>query len=208
MSSKFQALFSVRLLALFCVVYGLSGCAGTQQTETTLIHATDPYKKPVQLGAKKDFVAQNTLRVSVDEKVAKRAIENYRISKKQKTGPYQYSGADLNADGKPELLLYFTGEGWCAATGCTLAILTQSDYGYQTVSTIRRVKAPIFIAETSTGGWRDLYLHTGHGVASQSPQVKLQFTGSGYPGNAITQTVRPKDALTIGEVIIEHRSIQ
>lgn len=185
----------------------LTGCAGTssRSSDFNLFDGNSKTDQPIQLGARKQTTQQDLLRVSINEQTAKKAIENFRINKKAAPGPYQYSGADLNGDGKPELIVYFTGEAWCAKTGCTLAILSQSRHGYRTISTIRRVKAPVFIAETATNGWRDLFLHTGHGTATEAPQVKLSFGGNGYPGNAITIPPRPKDAVTIGEVIIEHR---
>lgn len=204
----------LKTICVSCVVL-LAGCVGAGTSTRTATSTDDDFSlfrgvttadQPVKLGQKRNNVLQASLRMRIDEAVAKRAIENFRINKGEQSGPYQYAGADLNGDGKAELMVYYTGEGWCASTGCTLAVLAKSKHRYRKISTIRRVKAPIFIAETSTNGWRDLYVHTGRGEASDAPQVKLKFGGNGYPGNAITQTVRPKDVVTIGEVIIEHRS--
>ncbi len=136
----------------------------------------------------------------VDEARAHRAIENYRINKREKKSPYQFKGADLNGDGQAEILVLFTGGNWCAKTGCTLAVLTPGSPGYRTVSTIRRVKAPVIIAQQSFNGWHDIYVSTGGGgVPTQ--RVALKFSDRGYPGNATLLPAVPSNYDVRGDIV-------
>lgn len=127
--------------------------------------------------------APASVQMAVPRQVAERAIENYRINKKAKKGPFQYHGADLNGDGRAEILVYMTGEEWCAKTGCTVGVLVSNGRHYRSITSIRRVKLPIRISGKDTNGWRDLIVNTG-GVGAPEQTVILQFTGRGYPGNA------------------------
>ncbi|MGI9378260.1 MAG: hypothetical protein ACR2OW_01330 [Methyloligellaceae bacterium] len=141
-----------------------------------------------------------SVRAKLDSSQARRAIDNYRINRNGKSSPYQFTGADLNGDGRAEILVYFTGENWCAKTGCTLAVLTPSNPGYRTVTTIKRVKLPIMVGLNSKNGWRNLIVKSGGGgIALQN--VTLEFSGNGYPGNATLVPGIPSDVQLQGEVL-------
>ncbi len=138
---------------------------------------------------------------SLNQRNIARAIRNYRITKGQPVGPYRVMGADLNSNGKGEALVLFTGKGWCAPTGCTLAIFSETDRGYRVISTTRRVKAPILIARSSAYGWRGITVDTG--IKDKTLQsVVLPFTGSRYPGNATLMPRIPGRGGDKGELII------
>ena len=109
--------------------------------------------------------------------------------------------ADLNSDGQSEILVYFTGKDWCAHTGCTLAVLQPTRYGYEAVSTIRRVKSPVVISPKRSNGWHDLLVRTGTGEWQKAHKVALRFSGRGYPGNAILMTPLPRYQELVGEQV-------
>ncbi len=138
---------------------------------------------------------------SLDQRAIRRAIRNYRITKKHPKGPYRVMGADLNTNGKGEAIVLYTGEGWCAPTGCTLAVFGKTDRGYRIISVTRRVKAPIYVARQSGFGWRGLTVDTGiKGKTLQS--VILKFNGSRYPGNATLVERIPGRGGDKGELLI------
>ncbi len=141
------------------------------------------------------------VRHSLNQVAIRRAIRNYRITKKQPEGPYRVMGADLNTNGKGEAIVLFTGEGWCAPTGCTLAVFGETDRGYRIISLTRRVKAPIYVARQSAFGWRGLTVDTG--IKDRTLQsVILKFNGSRYPGNATLVPRIPGRGGDKGELLI------
>ncbi len=145
-------------------------------------------------------------RLPVDSTRLAKAVERYRLNKKQKKSPYRSVGTDLNGDGQAEVLVLLEGEGWCARTGCTLAIFTTDRLlGYRPVTTIRRVRGPVIVTPERNNGWNDLVVNTG--IASRNQRVRLRFGSNGYPGNAITLTPMPADVALAGQVVIEQADI-
>ncbi len=185
----------------------LAGCQAQAPTQTS--YGTVPSSQPIALAAKRTTSQAGALGGSSQtqtfsapgKQVLDKAIERYRINKGQKPGPVTRALADLNGDGQAELLAYFTGEGWCAETGCSLAVFTRGTLGYVPVSTTRRVKGPILLGERSSNGWLNLHVKTG-GETYGTRYVTLRFSGRGYPGNAITQTPLPANVTPPGRVLI------
>lgn len=187
----------------------LSACGNTGNIGLPGLTSEDT-SGPVQLNASRQDLGAgaNTILMPLQLAAAKRAIENYRINKRGKPSPYIYKGVDLSGDGRPEILAYFSGESWCAKTGCTLAVLTPVALGYKQVTTIRRVKPPIAISEERVNGWRTLIVNTGGAGGMPVQTVALKFTGRGYPGNATllapipiggaagAETIFPADAVS------------
>jgi len=140
-------------------------------------------------------------RLEINDKELAKAVERYRLNKKQKKSPYRSVGYDLDGDGQAEVLILLEGEDWCAKTGCTLAIFTSGTTGYRPMATIRRVWGPVVITNERRNGWSDLVVNTG--LASRNQRVRLRFGANGYPGNAVTLTPMPADIEINGEVVIE-----
>ena len=184
---------------------GLLVLGGCQAQSTQTNYGAVPVSQPIALGAKRTQVQSlqpGAATFTVPDKTAlEKAIDRYRINKGHKPGPVKHVLADLNADGKAEVLAYFTGEDWCAETGCSLTVFTDAPQGYVPVSTTKRVKGPILLDERSSNGWQNLHVKTG-GSTYGTRYVTLRFTGRGYPGNAITQTTLPADVTPPGRVLI------
>lgn len=208
----------VRILALPALVAGgmlLTGCQGSSQTAKMLSSSTDQVegRRPVQLLAGENAStsanigsgAVEVVRREVDEKRLAKAVERYRLNKKQKQSPYRSVGLDLNADGKTEVLVLLEGGDWCTSTGCTLAIFTTGKFGYRPMATIRRVWDPVILTNEHHNGWSDLVVETGKRSLGQ--RVRLRFGSRGYPGNAVTLTPMPSDIEVNGEVVIERAEI-
>jgi hypothetical protein len=137
----------------------------------------------------------------VNETELRQAIERHRITKKRGESPVEFAGADLNSDGKAEALVLFSGSDWCSPTGCSLAVFTPGQFGYRLVSHIVSVKGPVSVASGGNAGWRDLLVKTGGG-ATPTRTVRLQFTGGGYPVNALLQPQPTPDVVASAETII------
>ncbi len=208
----------VNSLMRFAILAGsalLAGCQGGNNTSK--LFASDQgggaVERPVQLLANDSGTTSGnlgsgsagTLRMEVDEKQLAKAVERYRLNKNQKKSPYRSVGADLNGDGKAEIMVLLEGEDWCASTGCTLAIFEKGNYGYRPVATIRRVWGPVIITNERRNGWSDLVVDTGK--RSLGHRVRLRFGARGYPGNAVTLTPMPSDIEVNGEVVIERAEL-
>ncbi len=207
----------LRSLALVASLLLLSGCQGSGGNGAVLSSASSSNgERPVQLvnaqtsqtsGQPEGSLSEPPLsvRLEFNETELAKAVERYRLNKKQKKSSYRSVGADLDGDGKAEILVLLEGQDWCAKTGCTLAIFTSGRTGYRPVATIRRVWGPVIVANERRNGWSDLVVNTG--LPSRDQRVRLRFGASGYPGNAVTLTPMPKDIEVSGEVVIERVEI-
>lgn len=165
--------------------------------------ASDDASRPVQLGRQDRSDARESVLAPLDEAEVRKAVETYRINKDRAKSPYEFAGADLNGDGVPEAVVLFSGQDWCAATGCSLAILKDGPHGFRPVSRTVRVKPPVVVARESTNGWRDLFVSTGGAGGAPLRRVRLRFSGSGYTRNAMQEEEIPPDVPQFGDVAIE-----
>ncbi len=193
-------------LAFLTVLAGsilLGGCQGGG-TSNVYASGTPNTDRPVQLVTGEETRSSGEamlVRQEVDEKLLAKAVERYRLNKKQAQSPYRSVGIDLDGDGTAEALTLLEGGDWCANTGCTLAIFSRSKTGYRPVATIRRVWGPVIVTNERNNGWSDLVVNTG--LVSRDQRVRLRFGDDGYPGNAVTLTPMPADIEVNGEVVIE-----
>ena len=192
----------ITLLAGVCL---LTGCQGNSNNALFSSNDTNG-ERPVQLlssGADQQQSGSGSAssRQEVNEPLLAKAVERYRLNKKQKQSPYRSVGIDLNGDGQAEVLALLEGPDWCTNTGCTLAIFTPGKTGYRPVATIRRVRGPVTVTNERNNGWSDLVVNTG--LSARNQRVRLRFGANGYPGNAVTLTPMPSDIEINGEVVIE-----
>lgn len=122
----------------------------------------------------------------VDQAELRKALERYRIGLEREQSPVETAGVDLTGDGIAEVLVLYTGPGWCTTTGCSFVVFQSGERGYSPVSRTTRVRGPVMIGPGSNSGWRDLIVKTGGGAAPVR-HVRLGFTGNGYPKNALLQ---------------------
>ena len=181
----------------------LSACGGGSRSGPSAGMATNS-AGPVQLGGAS--VAAGATSASVigplDDAAARRAIENYRTSKKRAASRYQLVGADLNGDGVREAVVLFQGKDWCTRTGCSMTVFQSLDNGYRPISRTVRVKPPVEIADIATNGYRDILVQTGGGPAPER-RVRLQFTGESYSRNAMLQPEVPLGSVVRTEIAIK-----
>lgn len=144
--------------------------------------------------------------VKLKEAELRKAVDRYRITKQRAESPYDFAGVDLNGDGRPEAVVLFTGADWCQKTGCSLVVFQEEQFGFRPVSHITSVRAPIMAGPDVSFGWRDLILKTGGGAAPVR-DVRLAFTGKGYPGNALLQPEPSKETLGRAQSVLAESAV-
>jgi hypothetical protein len=169
--------------ALMC----LSLVAGCTAQPTTSGPADMSTSRPVTLAPPSDAAEKaRVTQGALNETELGKAIERYRIKLDRDESPVKTAGVDLTGDGRAEALVLFTGADWCTTTGCSFIVFRESETGYEAVSRTTRVRGPVKVGPGSNAGWRDLIVKTGGGAAPVR-FVRLGFSGSGYPTNALLQ---------------------
>lgn len=192
-----RELGAVALLTLIALLPGCRSGGGGGSATT----GADP-SRPIALSA--GHGGAPPVVVPIDRELAARSIENYRINKKRKKGPYKLQGVDLDGDGVGELLVLFEGQDWCKTTGCSLAIFKSAERGYTAAFRTVSVKAPVVVARQDNQGWRDIIVSSGGG-RSPMRRVLLRFSGLGYPRNAMLEPEVRADQPIDGEVAFNAR---
>ena len=65
---------------------------------------------------------------------------------------YYYNRADLNGDGKSEILVYMVGPRICGSGGCSLFVLANERDEYRIITRMSLVHAPIIVSDNRTNG--------------------------------------------------------
>jgi len=95
---------------------------------------------------------------------------------------YVEASADLNGDGKNELLVHVIGPAACGSGGCPTLVYTVLGSGHWRMATIGLTNLPIRASATRTRGWRNLIVNV-RGGGAKAGDVELLFDGRGYPKN-------------------------
>ena len=95
---------------------------------------------------------------------------------------YVAAWADLNADGRPEALVYLLSGAYCGSGGCNLMIFTPEGRSWRQVADMSVTNPPIRLLATSSYGWRDLAVTVAGGGARRH-EALIAFNGRTYPRN-------------------------
>jgi membrane-bound inhibitor of C-type lysozyme len=114
---------------------------------------------------------------------------------------YVDGSIDLNADGKPELIVHLVGPAACGSGGCPTLVYTPAAGGYRLVTTITVSNPPIGASKTVTRGWRNLVVHV-RGGGAKGHEVELLFDGESYPSNPSVASARVTPAAAGSDVVI------
>ena len=115
---------------------------------------------------------------------------------------YLAGRADLNGDGRPELLVHVVGPMACGTGGCPTMVFTQGPDGAHTlVSTISVSRPPIRVSPRSSGGWRNLIVEVGGG-GGRSGHAELTHGGKGYQQNPTVAPARTHHGPDRAETVI------
>lgn len=107
---------------------------------------------------------------------------------------YEIARADLDADGKEDVLALMNGKSsYCGSGGCTLFILKGNGKGFTSLGSVKVVNAPIYLSKGVTNGYRDLVV-TVRGGGATPGLASLEFDGKSYPpGAGETNATRTDD---------------
>ena len=104
-----------------------------------------------------------------------------KIDPEIKPDHYDIARADLDADGKEDVLALMNGKsGYCGSGGCTLFIMKGKEDGFASIGSVKVVSRPIYLRKNSSHGHRDL-LVTVRGGGATPGLAALAFDGSSYP---------------------------
>lgn len=108
-------------------------------------------------------------------------IDEWKIPKEaQATTRYYYNYADLNGDGKDELLALAVGDYTSGSGGSSALIATKDGDNWKIMQTLTVVQPPVIVSDTETNGWKDLFVQTNDPSLKNGYRV-LKFDGKQYP---------------------------
>ena len=96
---------------------------------------------------------------------------------------YVYGRVDLNTDGRHEVLVLPMGSFFCGTGGCNLYLFSESEAGYDLISTFPRSRLPLIASPHKTAGWHDL-IRRESGGGMPPAYVRYRFDGTRYDESA------------------------
>lgn len=118
---------------------------------------------------------------------------------------YSRAEADLDGDGKDEVLAYVGGPLMCGTGGCNLVVLKRDGEGFRQVGDLSVVQLPVGVLSTRTNGWRDLAV-TVSGGGRPDGVMRVPFDGTSYASNPTISPAEPVDST--GEVLIKDEPLK
>ena len=109
--------------------------------------------------------------------------------------------ADLNGDGRDEVIVRATSPDHCGSGGCDLFVLTPKGDSFRTVMEATVTHVPVRALQTRTNGWKDLAVTVAGGGIRTPRQVRMRFDGRSYPDNPTVVHSDDVSALE-GEVLL------
>jgi uncharacterized protein len=128
------------------------------------------------------------------------ALEKDYVAEGRETR-YVDGAADLNGDGRNELIVHVVGTTACGSGGCPTLVFTPAGDGYRLIATIGLTYPPIAVAPERSKGWRNLIVRVGGGGA-EAGDVALAFDGTSYPTNPTVRGAGVTPGNGDGETVI------
>jgi hypothetical protein len=104
-------------------------------------------------------------------------------------------------NGKPEDIVYVSGQRWCGSGGCTLLILAPSEASFKLLGKVTIAQLPIRLLPFMQNGHPDIGVTVQGGGISEGYEAVLSFNGESYPRNPSVPPAR-KTFSVQGKVII------
>jgi hypothetical protein len=109
---------------------------------------------------------------------------------------------DLHGNGKPQQIVYLTGNGWCGSGGCTALVVAPEESTYKLVTKITIARLPIRVLPTTTNGWHDIAVVVQGGGIERAYVAKLSFDGRTYPTNPTIAPAIPLKGTVAGKIVV------
>ncbi|MBX7434457.1 hypothetical protein JDV09_20480 [Mycobacterium sp. Y57] len=108
--------------------------------------------------------------------------------------------ADLNGDGRDEVLTYLMGPYFCGTGGCTLLVFDQGMDGYSLLADMATTRPPVIVAP-SAEGYADVWtMQSGGGAPAE--YVQHVFTDGRY----VEQAHVPADEVPAGATVLSENT--
>jgi hypothetical protein len=104
-------------------------------------------------------------------------------------------------NGKPEDVVYVSGQRWCGSGGCTLLILEPAESTFKVLGKVTIVQLPVRLLSSTKNGYPDIGVTVQGGGILSGYEAVLSFNGKSYPRNPSLPPAR-KAATVQGKVII------
>jgi hypothetical protein len=91
--------------------------------------------------------------------------------------------ADLNGDGRAEVLVSLYSGMFCGSGGCALYIYTPAGASWRQVAELTIVNAPVRMLATRSHGWHDLAVMVRGGGFERPGEARISFDGRTYASN-------------------------
>ena len=106
---------------------------------------------------------------------------------------YDIARADLNSDGKEDVLALMNGKSsYVGSGGATMFILKGTDVGFESLGSIKVVNEPIYVRKSVNHGFRDLLVGV-RGGGAEPGLSSLKFDGKAYPASPGEATAKEEE---------------
>lgn len=133
--------------------------------------------RPVEIGRLKAKARPDT---ELEQFLRQQYVDN---TNQNETIKYAYNQTNLNGDNVPETIVYVESSSLCGSGGCPTLVLKKENNQHKIVTEIGLTKGEMFVGETRTKGWRDLYVRVSGGGYVHGHYMLLKFDGRSYPDN-------------------------
>lgn len=104
-------------------------------------------------------------------------------------------------NGKPEDVVYVSGQRWCGSGGCTLLLLEPAESTFKVLGKVTIVQLPVRLLPSMKNGYPDIGVTVQGGGIQTGYEAVLSFNGESYPRNPSLPPAR-KATVVQGKVII------
>ena len=143
----------------------------------------------------------STASSDVNDSDMARRVQSWVKAQNADSGPMmiRWGEADLDGDGKKEVLVYVGGPMMCGSGGCTLDVLKAGPDGFTRIGALSVSQLPVGVLNSSSHGMRDLAVTT-YGGGAPEQIMRVPFDGKKYASNPTVKPAIPVD--TIGTEVI------
>ena len=139
------------------------------------------------------FFLAGTLHGKTDDKVLQ-TLQKFDSALTKETFTYKLADISQNKSCRSPIVFLNGKSGYCGTGGCDILVLDCTADGYKIIGNTSVAMTPLYVAKTSTHGYRDIKVNAG-----RKGTVVLKFDGKKYPDNA---SIAPKTKVLPGDHLL------